>query len=68
MIDRVWWIWQNQGLPGRLSEVAGSVAGSSRPGSGKDLVNLGVNAPSVAIENLLNTLGGLDGKMCYIYL
>ncbi|KAL2181126.1 uncharacterized protein P884DRAFT_312111 [Thermothelomyces heterothallicus CBS 202.75] len=68
MIDRVWWIWQTQDLPGRLSEVAGSVAGSSRPGSGKDLVNLGVNAPAVAIENLLNTVGGLDGKMCYIYL
>jgi tyrosinase len=69
MIDRVWWIWQMQDLPSRLTQVAGPVAGSrSRQGKGTDLVDLGVNAPAVAINDLLDTMGGLDGQMCYIYL
>ncbi len=67
MIDRVWWIWQMQDLSSRLTQVAGPVAGSSRQGSGKDFVDLGINAPAVTIDDLLDTMGGLDGQMCYIY-
>lgn len=68
MIDRVWWIWQMQDLSRRLTEVAGSVAGSWRQGTGKDLVDLGINAGAVTIDDLLDTMGGLDGQMCYIYV
>ncbi|EOO04223.1 putative tyrosinase central domain-containing protein [Phaeoacremonium minimum UCRPA7] len=68
MVDRVWWIWQMQDLATRLTAVAGSVAGSSRQGSASDTVALGVNAGSVTISELLNTLGGLDGEFCYIYV
>ncbi|KAK3306517.1 uncharacterized protein B0T15DRAFT_527438 [Chaetomium strumarium] len=68
MIDRVWWIWQMQDPSSRLTQVAGSVAGSRRQGKGTDLVDLGINAPAVAINDLLDTMGGLDGQMCYIYL
>ena len=67
MVDRVWWIWQMQDLATRLTAVAGSVAGTNRQGSSSDSVALGVNAGSVTIGELLNTMGGLGGEFCYIY-
>lgn len=68
MIDRVWWIWQLQDLKTRLKAVSGVVADKpGKQGSLTDQVDLGVNAPSVEIGELLDTLGGNGGKFCYIY-
>lgn len=72
MIDRVWWIWQMQDLAVRLKQVSKTITmmnmPPSRNGTLKDPLNLGVLAGDVVLENLMNTLGGMDGKMCYIYV
>lgn len=47
MIDRVYWIWQNQGLPERLSAISGTITMSNNPASRDatldDLQDMGVN-------------------------
>jgi tyrosinase len=67
MVDRVWWIWQMQNLESRLFEVQGYDRQARRDGTASDKVNLGVNGPSVEIGSLLDTMGGLNGELCYIY-
>ncbi|KAM5344156.1 hypothetical protein ACJ41O_012693 [Fusarium nematophilum] len=65
MIDRVWWLWQLQDLETRLGAVTGKVVGQpGKVGSASDKVSLGVNAPSIEIGQLLDTMGG---ELCYIY-
>lgn len=71
MIDRVYWMWQLRGLPGRLAEVAGTLTPGnsppSRPGTPDDVLDLGVLAPAARLGDTLNILGGLDGRFCYVY-
>ncbi|TPX18286.1 uncharacterized protein E0L32_002795 [Thyridium curvatum] len=69
MIDRVWWIWQMQDLSARLKAVGGTVVGSrGRSGSASDPINLGVNGDAITIGDMLTTMGGLNGELCYIYV
>jgi len=71
MIDRVWWIWQMQDLEKRLVEVSKTMTMEnfppSRNGTLDDLSGLGVLAPDVKVRDLMLTMGGLDGKFCYVY-
>lgn len=68
-IDRTWWIWQNQDLPARLSAIGGTItmlnSPPSRNGTLQDYIDLGVNAPPIQIETVMNTLAG---PLCYIYI
>ncbi|KAH7348468.1 hypothetical protein BKA65DRAFT_261082 [Rhexocercosporidium sp. MPI-PUGE-AT-0058] len=72
MIDRVWWIWQTQNLPARLKAVSGTITFANEPPSRNatlnDDVDLGLIAPPVKLGSLLNTMGGLGGEFCYIYV
>lgn len=72
MIDRTWWIWQLQDLGKRLSAVSGTITIENTPPSRNatldDDVDLGVLAPAVKLGSLLDTMGGLDGEFCYIYV
>ncbi|KAK0713485.1 hypothetical protein B0T26DRAFT_782481 [Lasiosphaeria miniovina] len=72
MIDRVWWIWQLQDLAKRLTEVSMTRTMNNMPPSANgtldDLSNLGVMAPDVKVRELMTTMGGLGGKLCYIYV
>ncbi|KAI0528040.1 hypothetical protein F5B22DRAFT_632546 [Xylaria bambusicola] len=68
MIDRTYWIWQALHL-GQANTLAGTLTlfntPPSRDTSPEDIIDLGVNAPSVKIGKILNTLGG--SPLCYIY-
>jgi tyrosinase len=66
-IDRLYWIWQLQDLNTRLNTIAGNNARTRRPGTLTELLNLGVNAGDVELRELLNTMGGMGGELCYIY-
>ncbi|KAK1827501.1 hypothetical protein QBC39DRAFT_175773 [Podospora conica] len=70
-IDRVWWIWQMQKLESRLKEVSKTMTMSNMPptrnGTLDDVNNLGVLAGDVLTRDLMSTMGGMDGKLCYIY-
>ncbi len=72
MIDRTWWIWQLQDLSKRLSAVSGTITIGNVPPSRNatldDDVDLGYIAPAVKLGSLLDTLGGLGGEFCYIYV
>jgi tyrosinase len=69
MLDHVWWLWQALHL-NQASTVAGTITLFNNPPSRNttldDALNMGVNAPTVAIRDVLNTLGGTP--LCYIYL
>ncbi|KAK4118647.1 Di-copper centre-containing protein [Parathielavia appendiculata] len=71
MIDRVWWIWQLQDLERRLAQVSMTRTMNNFPPSANgtldDLSGLGVLAPDVKVRELMNTMGGLEGKFCYVY-
>lgn len=67
MVDRVYWLWQLQDLDSRLHTIAGQNKQTRRTGALNDLVSAGVNGGSVEIGDLLDTMGGLDGELCYIY-
>jgi tyrosinase len=68
MIDRVYWIWQNQGLPNRLSTIAGTITMSNNPpsrdGTLDDLQDLWPNAPGIKMRDLMSST---DGPFCYVY-
>ncbi|MCJ1387631.1 hypothetical protein MMC18_000474 [Xylographa bjoerkii] len=68
-IDRVWWIWQNQNIAARLDQVSSTITINNQPpsrnGTLQDTVNLGVNAPPMAMSNLVSTIAG---PFCYIYI
>ena len=70
-IDRLWWIWQMQDLPKRLSEISKTRTMGNKPpspnGTLDDLTNLGILAGDVKVRDLMSTMGGVDGKLCYIY-
>lgn len=68
-IDRVWWMWQNQDLAHRLYQLGGTLtlynSPPSRNTSLSDLIDLGVNAPGIPINDMMSTL---NGPLCYIYI
>jgi tyrosinase len=68
-IDRTWWIWQNQDLANRQNAIAGTITllnnPPSRNGTLQDTINMGVNAPTVQIKDVMSTLAG---PLCYIYV
>lgn len=72
MIDRVWWIWQLQDLATRLTAVSGTLTIADFPPSRNatldDLQDIGFNAGPVRLGDLLSTMGGLNGGLCYIYV
>ena len=72
MIDRVWWIWQLQDLAKRQDAVSGTITLNNVPPSRnttlEDLQDIGYNAGPVPLKDLMNTLGGLNGELCYIYV
>lgn len=72
MIDRGWWIWQIQGLPGRLNGIAGTIKPMNNPPSRKgtldDVLDMGVLGDAVRLGDALDTLGGLGGEFCYVYV
>lgn len=72
MIDRVWWIWQLQDLAKRQDAVSGTITLNNVPPSRnttlEDLQDIGYNAGPVPLQDLMHTLGGLNGELCYIYV
>jgi len=68
MIDRVWWIWQNQDVQKRQMEMQGS---TNINGEGvatlDDVMTMGpyVGAANITIRDAMNTLAG---PFCYIYV
>jgi tyrosinase len=68
MVDYVYWIWQALHLD-QAETIAGTITILNQPPSRNtstaDIIELGVNAPSVTIDELLNTLG--QSPLCYIY-
>ncbi|KAG8626321.1 hypothetical protein KVT40_005266 [Elsinoe batatas] len=70
MIDRVWWIWQNQVTDGSREEVvAGTRTMNNRPPSGEatleDEVELGMLGKGRRLGELVRTTGG---PFCYVYV
>lgn len=69
MIDRVYWIWQNQGLPERINAISGTITMSNNPPSRDatldDLQDMGVNGGPIKLRDLTSTV---DGPFCYIYV
>jgi tyrosinase len=72
MIDRVWWIWQMQDMTARRMQTSMTLTFLNQPptrnGTIEDTVDLGILGPAVKLSDLVDTLGGLDGKMCYLYV
>ncbi|KAK4446285.1 hypothetical protein QBC34DRAFT_470052 [Podospora aff. communis PSN243] len=70
-IDRIWWIWQLQNLERRLEEVSHTQTMYNNPpspnGTLEDVNNLGVLAGDVKTRDLMSTMGGMGGRLCYIY-
>lgn len=69
MIDRVWWIWQNQDLEKRLYALGGTITLNNMPPSRnttlEDTIDLGyVGSKVVTIREASSTLGG---PFCYTY-
>lgn len=71
MIDRVWWIWQIQNLDKRLTDLSHTMTMMNNPpsrnGTLDDVNNLGLLYGDVKTRDLMSTLGGMGGKLCYIY-
>ncbi|KAI7780572.1 hypothetical protein LA080_015855 [Diaporthe eres] len=69
MVDQVYWIWQALHLD-QAETIAGTITilnqPPSRDTSKDDIIDLGVNAPSVTIDDVLNTLG--ESPLCYVYI
>jgi tyrosinase len=73
MIDRTFWIWQNQDLKQRKKEVADTITFlnslPSRNGTLEDILTLGPmfqdTFPNITLASALSTIGG--GPFCYIY-
>lgn len=72
MIDRVWWIWQNQDLEKRRSQLMGTITFNdsppSRNGTLEDVLSLGPffeeTFPNITNGDALSTVGG---PFCYVY-
>lgn len=70
MIDRTWWVWQNQDLKKRTNVVAGTLTFLNQPPTRNatldDTMGLGyVGQPNITIKDAQSTLGG---PFCYIYV
>jgi tyrosinase len=69
MVDRMYWIWQSL-HPAQAYNISGTITILNTPPSRDavktDILNMGVNAPDLAIGSALNTLGG--SPFCYFYL
>ncbi|KAK8043356.1 Di-copper centre-containing protein [Apiospora rasikravindrae] len=69
MVDRVWWIWQNQKPVERAFQVAGTRTMNNKPPSEDatvdDTFDMGYNGGEVVIKDLVSTIAG---PYCYIYL
>ncbi|KAF2839090.1 Di-copper centre-containing protein [Patellaria atrata CBS 101060] len=65
MIDRTWWIWQNQQPSSRVVTIAGgtSMFGGAQ-GKLTDIVDLGVVGQRYQIRDLVSTTAG---PFCYVY-
>jgi tyrosinase len=72
MVDRVWWIWQNQDIENRRNVIAGTVTMMNQPlsrnGTLNDTISLGValeeTSPNITNADAMSTLAG---PFCYIY-
>ncbi|KAH7398700.1 hypothetical protein DE146DRAFT_677855 [Phaeosphaeria sp. MPI-PUGE-AT-0046c] len=69
MIDRVWWIWQNQDLIKRERAIAGTMTFLNQPPSREgrldDVLELGyVGLPNLTVNDAMSTVGG---PFCYVY-
>ncbi|KAL3418664.1 tyrosinase central domain-containing protein [Phlyctema vagabunda] len=69
MIDRVWWIWQNQKPEARTYELSGTITLAdfppSRNGTLDDILDMGfAGGEPIQIRDAMSTLGG---DYCYIY-
>jgi tyrosinase len=71
-IDRVYWIWQMQDPDVRLFDVSGTITPANSPpsrnGTLDDLLDMGILADTVRLGDALDTMGGIGGKLCYIYV
>ncbi|KAL2280154.1 hypothetical protein FJTKL_12767 [Diaporthe vaccinii] len=69
MIDRIWWIWQNQKLPSRLHEIAGGTTMGGFPpsknGTLEDDIEYGVLGDKLKLKDALDTMAG---SFCFIYV
>lgn len=72
MVDRVWWIWQNQDLENRQNAISGTITPSndppSRNGTLEDILTMGSMLeeafPNITIADAMSTI---KGPFCYIY-
>ena len=70
MIDRVWWIWQNQDIAKRQYAIGATITLNNQPPSRNatldDTLDLGfIGVDTITIRDASNTLGG---PFCYIYV
>ncbi|CAI6014185.1 unnamed protein product [Clonostachys chloroleuca] len=69
MVDRLYWVWQAL-HPRVAKDIFGTITILNTPPSRDalktDILNMGVNAPSINIADALDTLG--NSPFCYIYL
>ncbi|KAF1816123.1 Di-copper centre-containing protein [Eremomyces bilateralis CBS 781.70] len=67
-LDRLWWIWQNLNRKTRLDAIAGTITMFNMPPSRDavldDILDVGVDGPSMPIRSVMDTLAG---PFCYIY-
>ena len=72
MIDRVWWIWQNQDLEKRRNQLMGTLTFNDNPpsrnGTLEDVLSLGSmfeeTFPNITNGDAMSTVGG---PFCYVY-
>jgi tyrosinase len=68
MLDRVWWIWQNQDIVKRQNAINGTITMNNDPPSRAatldDDTDIGLLGPKIKLRDLMSTTGG---KMCYVY-
>ncbi|KAI9712652.1 MAG: hypothetical protein M1820_001273 [Bogoriella megaspora] len=72
MIDRVYWTWQNMDVGPRSfgdNRLSGTITVNNLPPSRnatlEDIIDLGVNAEPITIEQAMSTIGGTP--FCYVY-
>ncbi|KAL5380133.1 hypothetical protein DPSP01_007936 [Paraphaeosphaeria sporulosa] len=61
MVDRVWWIWQMQDPENRMNVLPDTPAKD-------DYVDLNWTANRTNTWDLLDSIGGMGGEFCYIYV
>ncbi|KAI5777134.1 hypothetical protein EDC01DRAFT_714096 [Geopyxis carbonaria] len=69
-LDRVWWLWQQEGLPARLKDFSGYTT-PRKPATGwvnatlKDTLNMFGIIPNATVADVMDPLGEL---MCFEYI